>query len=618
MLDSAAVVDAGIDVRDELPALIGADAETVRRQLDALLGTSLSEDELAERIRELLRSYPGTRTWLEAREEERSEVESERLEIGEEPLGRRESAPPMRSAPPSAPPTVPGAPPSAAPPAPDGAPQPRTAFTRIDCPDEVAAGVEFDVVVGLREEADSAVFGSAMELPHGPTRVGVHVTADGIGVAGSWRHELVVEPGGELPFTTLRLTAQPQQEQVREARIQALFSIDGQAIGFGSRKLVVVADQSLLAGRTPEEPEPGGAATLPVQQTAPDLTIWLRTGKTPGALMWTFETAAGLDVPDAPIESSVGQEAKEYAKQLIDRVNAKEGKAGLFQFLRGIGKEVADNMPPELFALLRQVAGGLDRPPLVQLLTEEPYVPWELAWLEPPLDDGAPQFLSAQATVGRWTTGVKRPPLPPPEQGSAARMAVVAGEYDREPGWERLVAAEEEAKALADLYGASQVDAVMEEVLACLDGDPPADVLHFAVHGKYDPEGGVDGLVLIGRETLEPTTVGGYELQSTPFVFLNACQVGTSRELLGDYAGLAHAFLRAGACAVVAPLWSVKDTTAKAIALRFYEQARAGERPAEILRAERGAAPLTEDPPSATGLAYQFFGHPAMTIGGGG
>ena len=439
MLDSAAVVQAGIDVRDALPALMGPDAEIMRQQLDELLGSSLEEDELAEQIRALLRSRIPTREWLEGRESRWT----------------NRWAPEPSAAPP--PPAYEDAPaeesfevgdePPAPPPAP-GAPQPRTAFTRLDCPDEVAAGVEFDVVVGLREEADSAVFGSAIQLPQGPTRVGVHVTADGISVAGSWRHELVVEPGGELPFTTLRLTAQPQQEQVREARIQALFSVDGQAIGFGSRKLVVVADQSLLAGRTPEAPEPGAAATLPVQQTAPDLTIWLRTGKTPGALMWTFETAAGFDVPDEPIESSVGQEAKEYAKQLIDRVNAKEGKAGLFQFLRGIGKEVADNMPPELFALLRQVAGGVDRPPLVQLLTEEPYVPWELAWLEPPLDDGAPQFLSAQATVGRWTTGVKRPPLPPPEQGSTARMAVVAGEYDREPGWERLVAAEEEAKEL--------------------------------------------------------------------------------------------------------------------------------------------------------------------------
>jgi hypothetical protein len=45
------------------------------------------------------------------------------------------------------------------------------------------------------------------------------------------------------------------------------------------------------------------------------------------------------------------------------------------------------------------------------------------------------------------------------------------------------VAAAEEAKELADLYGASPVDAVMEDVLACLDGDPPADVLHYQFFG---------------------------------------------------------------------------------------------------------------------------------------
>jgi CHAT domain-containing protein len=193
----------------------------------------------------------------------------------------------------------------------------------------------------------------------------------------------------------------------------------------------------------------------------------------------------------------------------------------------------------------------------------------------------------------------------------------VSGVYNL-PGWDRLIDAEQEADELATTYGAAKVNAASQDVLRLVGGNPPADVLHFAVHGQYDPNGEIDGIVLVDGLTLDPMQVKGSPLTSRPFVFLNACQVGTSRELLGDYAGLAHAFLRAGACAVVAPLWSVKDTTAKAIALRFYEQARAGERPAEILRAERGAAPLTEDPPSATGLAYQFFGHPAMTIGGGG
>ena len=444
----------------------------------------------------------------------------------------------------------------------------------------------------------------------------MHVTADGIDVApgGSSRHELRVDPGNDLPYVTLRLIAQPQREPVREARIQALFTVGGQAIGFGSRAVIVVADRTLMTGRVPDQPEPGTAAPLPVRTASPDLTIWLRTGKAEGTLLWAFETSTGVAVPEAPVEKSIGTDAKTFAKSLILKVNGLEGKATLYPFLRGVGKTIAEKMPDELFELLGAVAKHVGRRPLVQLLTEEAYVPWELAWLEVPLDDTLPPYLGAQALVGRWITGTRRPQSPPPAVATGTAIAVVSGLYDKVPGWNRLVAAEEEAAELTKRYDASPVDATIAPVLALLDGEPHADVLHFAVHGNYDQGGGMDGLVLVDRELVDPFVVGGMTLRGAPFVFLNACQVGTGQAILGDYAGLAAAFLKAGACAVVAPLWSVKDTIAKELALGFYERVRAGEAPAEVLRSERASAEASRTPPSATAFAYQFFGHPAMTM----
>ena len=109
--------------------------------------------------------------------------------------------------------------------------------------------------------------------------------------------------------------------------------------------------------------------------------------------------------------------------------------------------------------------------------------------------------------------------------------------------------------------------------------------------------------------------VKGARLTSGPFVFLNACQVGSGNEVLGDYAGMAASFLYAGAAAVVAPLWSIDDGVARTIAEHFYEQAFAGIAPAEILRSERasfGAGATT--PTSSASLAYQFFGHPSLRL----
>ena len=641
------VIGAAFAMRDELDALVGDDAGALRDELDDLLGSPLEEDELAEAIRRLLGRHDATREWLRRQEEPA---------VAGWPPPAHEAAPPPTSAEPPAPPAMaepPAHPTSAAPPpleeaaaedaaeyaaedaaeyaaedaaeegllgsepvAANGGGGARTAYTRLDAPGEVAVGVAFDVVVGLRADPDPAVFGAPVSLPPQPVVVGVHVTADGIDLApgSSWRHELRVVPGEDLPSVPVRLVAQPQPEPVREARIQVLFTVAGQAIGFGSRAVLVTADASLMTGRAPEQPEPGTAAPLPVRTASPDLTIWLRRGKAQGDLLWSFETPTNVPVPDAPLETSIGTDANTFAKALIMRVNGLEGKPNLYPFLRGVGRAIADRMPLEAFALLSDVAERIGRRPRVQLLTEEAYVPWELAWLDDPLDDDLPPYLGAQAMVGRWITGVRRPQAPPPDVATGTVMAVVSGVYDKVPGWNRLVAAEEEAAELAARYGAAPVDATLQPVLSALGGDPRADVLHFAVHGNYDQGGGMDGLVLVDRELVDPFVVEGMTLEGGPFVFLNACQVGMGQAILGDYAGLAAAFLKAGACAVVAPLWSVKDSIAKELALDFYERVRNGEAPAEVLRSERAQAEQSRTPPSATAFAYQYFGHPALTL----
>ena len=134
------------------------------------------------------------------------------------------------------------------------------------------------------------------------------------------------------------------------------------------------------------------------------------------------------------------------------------------------------------------------------------------------------------------------------------------------------------------------------------------------MHGIYDPTSTLNGLVLTDGLALTPEQVRAQHLKQAPFVFLNACQVGNGDRVLGDYAGMAEAFLYAGAAGVVAPLWSIDDTVAREIALRFYESAFSGESPAEILRRERSAFTDSPDTLSATYLAYLFYGHPSMKL----
>jgi CHAT domain-containing protein len=197
----------------------------------------------------------------------------------------------------------------------------------------------------------------------------------------------------------------------------------------------------------------------------------------------------------------------------------------------------------------------------------------------------------------------------------AGDIAVVSGVYP-EVAW-RLVDAEEEAELLVQRYQAASVDAVAATVIACLKGTPPADVLHFALHGTYAPEGVLEGLILVDGERLDPMVVKGCSFARAPFVFLNACQVGSGNEVLGDYSGMAEAFLHAGATAVVAPLWSIDDVAAKELALRFYRRVfEEGVAPAAALRDERRAFAGPGGDGAATRLAYQYFGHPGLTLRG--
>ncbi len=124
----------------------------------------------------------------------------------------------------------------------------------------------------------------------------------------------------------------------------------------------------------------------------------------------------------------------------------------------------------------------------------------------------------------------------------------------------------------------------------------------------------MDGLILVDGSALDPLAVRGIPLRGHPFVFLNACQVGRGSQLLGDHAGLAAAFLFAGASGVIAPLWSIDDRLARDIAIRFYERAMRGEAPAEIMRTERAAFRDTPETTSSTYMAYQFFGHPGLRL----
>jgi CHAT domain-containing protein len=248
------------------------------------------------------------------------------------------------------------------------------------------------------------------------------------------------------------------------------------------------------------------------------------------------------------------------------------------------------------------------------------------------MDPAYPPLLCAQVRVGRWlpprprARGQERPAQPPAVKVDVGHMAVVTGDYLAMNGTRPLPEAQAEGDALTGRYDAVRLTATWEDLdrllRNCVEKEGrqvDIELMHFACHGQVDLSNPANnGIVLnSGHAKLDPTTALGCEIgeATQPFVFMNACEVGMADETLGSYGGLAGSFLNEGFRGFVAPLWAVNDKLAHQLALKFYEQTLAGGEPvSEAMRALRVEYDPGAQMPSATPLAYVYYGHPDLVL----
>jgi hypothetical protein len=494
------------------------------------------------------------------------------------------------------------------------------------------AGREFVLTVGLSPEPQAHVTGGAFDLPRPtrrPYRLEVQLLAHGFDLrpGEQGRIALLISQDDLYPTRELHLTAHDVADPFAELDLTAIYVLKGHPIGAAIRTVRVLrSDQPEAAPGI--STSAGANITVPAGDPPADVVLTIKAG-IGGVLTWTVDSPLrGVALSaDEPPTSSIGPDPQAYAANLVKAIQVNATEPGLDGLLRGFGVEIHDAMPVEVRnALASANAAVAPRALNVLILTDEPYVPWELAQLDEPFEPApVPNHLGAQANVARWVLAPENMPTVPPDVVHATTMAVVWGVYTSAT-LPRLLEAEGEAGDLQDGYRAESIDAVPDLVDQLLNGHPAADILHFAVHGRYDPNAIGDGIYLTKGRPVSPTQIRGGNLRDrAPFVFLNACQVGSASQTLGGYGGIAQAFLRSGASAVVAPLWSINDKVARSIALEFYQRvldhgdagagaAAPGASVAELLRLARRKAITDEDPTTATYLAYQFYGHPSLRL----
>jgi hypothetical protein len=546
--------------------------------------------------------------------------------------------------------------PSAPHPRTQSAPADRTAYPRIEVragrrerPDVVVVETPFDVIVGLGRYQDVALAqtGALRIAAASRTDLELVLTFDPTSLVahGPTRLTLSVTDADPFPSQPVRFTARYRPDLPRVRRIGVHYLRDGQVVGIAWRSFVVVLDPADIAGAPVPPPEPNPLLDLEplVGEDLPDLvlSVCASDGPATGEFVWTvYAESTAVAVPDGPRISRLDNEVQQFVAGMRNTVAYSTDRYGEYLTLVGKATKLGRAIPESVLTVVRGVVEDSARreAATVLLLTEELSLPWELSVFDPPLDTafgGVSPFLGAHAAVSRWPLTSRRPRPSPRCRVTVRRAAVLTADYAGVVGVAALDHAQDEARQVAALFAPPAVTVLpsLRDVVGMFRGVPPADVLHVALHGRFDAAGSDEGLVLVSADTdgspvrtalfLTPDQVETGRLDGGPFVFLNACQVASDKRVLADYAGFASTLLRIGATGVVAPLWNVDDDVAATFAQDFYAATWSGPggsaTVAEAVRAQR--ARYTEAAVEAhtagitpTLIAFQVFGHPRLRL----
>lgn len=295
-------------------------------------------------------------------------------------------------------------------------------------------------------------------------------------------------------------------------------------------------------------------------------------------------------------------------------------QAAFMRDLRAIGEEMFEALfPLELRLLLwahRDTIGS------VQVLSSEPFVPWELVYVSDPNDRRSTGAFLGELGVVRWLVS-NYPPETLRLRKGKARYVVPA--Y---PQPDTLPAAEDEIAMVTDRFGATAVSAEAEAIYRLVETPGQFDLLHIACHGEANSADiGTARLRMPGRrrsdgsmseeDVMARTIARSADLvdgDHQPIVVLNACQSGRAGYTLDGIGGFAQAFVDRGAGVFIGSSWSVGDGAALSFIEEFYARFLSDDAPEPLAQAAVAARRKAREEGDATWLAYVVYGHPRARV----
>ncbi|ATY32527.1 DUF7379 domain-containing protein [Sphingomonas psychrotolerans] len=263
----------------------------------------------------------------------------------------------------------------------------------------------------------------------------------------------------------------------------------------------------------------------------------------------------------------------------------------------------------------------------IQVISQEPLLPWELMYITDPSGKSNEKrgFLTEWGLV-RWLHGVR--PAGRDLVRDRMRTHYVIPKY-LDPANTLSGALEERAVLkghFPDIEKVTPTSLAVQDFLAEPHG---CELLHFACHGIAEQRAVIsadllmeglprNGNVLDDRLSADQVkTTLSLAPDACTLVFLNSCQTGRAGEGIVGVGGFADAFLRPysrnGAMAFVGALWSISDSLSLTFVDAFYEALLAG---ATLVEAAALARKACADGSDFTWLAYTVYGNPMARIVG--
>ncbi|HEV7669204.1 MAG TPA: CHAT domain-containing protein [Thermoanaerobaculia bacterium] len=359
------------------------------------------------------------------------------------------------------------------------------------------------------------------------------------------------------------------------------------------------------------EPDPALGPAAP-RSTLPDLIFRVRYELRDGRHQFTYTLVFRVAPPEGNLEEFgpvvLDKEPGAFFHSLFEDIRNlsrdAQTPAELARRLAGKGARLFEELLPEpLQRRFEQLRGTVRT---VQILSDEPWIPWELLKFRE--RDGEPgRFFGEAFALTRWLRKVPDAPRLP-----LRRMALVV------PHDSNLPHAEPERRFLLT----QQVDGRRVDEIAART-DPVVEALaqggydgwHFTGHASTpanDPQRAWLGLEQ--NDELRPDDI--YEraklFGQRPLIFLNGCQTARAGFSLTGLGGWAHDFFHAGAGAFLGTYWAVRDEPALCFSQAFYGALFAGVAAGEAVRTARLEV-RDRFPGDPSWLAYTLFANPLAT-----